>query len=56
MGAYEPDIAPIRNPDYLAERLLGPEERALVSDQAVVRALEQDFGRTSPRIPKRWAP
>jgi methyltransferase (TIGR00027 family) len=42
LGAREPDIA-IRNPDYLAERLLGPEERALVSDQAVVRALERDF-------------
>jgi methyltransferase (TIGR00027 family) len=42
LGAREPDIA-IRNPDYLAERLLGPEERALVSDQAVVRALEHDF-------------
>jgi len=42
LGAREPDIA-IRNPDYLAERLLGPEERALVSDQAVVQALDKDF-------------
>jgi methyltransferase (TIGR00027 family) len=42
LGAREPDIA-VRNPDYLAERLLGPEERALVSDQAVVQALEHEF-------------
>ena len=42
MGAREPDES-IRNPDYLAERLLGPEERALVADQAVVQALELDF-------------
>lgn len=42
LGAREPDQA-IRNPDYLAERLLGPEERALVADQPVVQALELDF-------------
>ena len=42
MGAREPDQS-IRNPDYLAERLLGPEERALVADQPVVQALEMDF-------------
>ena len=42
LGAREPDES-IRNPDYLAERLLGPEERALVADQAVVQALELDY-------------
>ena len=42
LGAREPDIA-VRNPDYLAERLLGPEERALVADQPVVKALDDDF-------------
>lgn len=43
LGAREPDES-IRNPDYLAERLLGPTERAMVADQPVVQALEQDFG------------
>jgi methyltransferase (TIGR00027 family) len=42
LGSREPD-ASIRNPDYLAERLLGPEERALIAEQAVVKALDQDF-------------
>ena len=42
VGAREPDEA-VRNPDYLAERLLGPEERALVADQPVVQALDQDY-------------
>ncbi len=42
LGAREPDES-VRNPDYLAERLLGPEERALVADQAVVQALDQDY-------------
>ena len=41
LGARDPDPA-VRNPDYLAERLLGPEECALVSDQACVHALDQD--------------
>ncbi len=39
LGARDPDPA-VRNPDYLAERLLGPEERALVSEQACVQALD----------------
>jgi methyltransferase (TIGR00027 family) len=42
LGAREPDES-IRNPDYLAERLLGFEERAMVADQPVVQALDQDF-------------
>ena len=39
LGARDPDPA-VRNPDYLAERLMGSEERALVSEQACVRALD----------------
>ena len=35
LGARDPDAA-VRNPDYLAERLLGPKERALVAEQACV--------------------
>lgn len=42
LGAREPDES-VRNPDYLAELLLGPEERALVADQAVVQALDQEY-------------
>jgi methyltransferase (TIGR00027 family) len=49
LGAREPDQS-IRNPDYLAERLLGPEERALVADQAVVQALELDFAEARKNI------
>jgi methyltransferase (TIGR00027 family) len=42
LGARDPDAA-VRNPDYLAERLLGPDERALVADQACVQALDEDY-------------
>jgi methyltransferase (TIGR00027 family) len=49
LGAREPDES-IRNPDYLAERLLGPEERALVADQAVVQALDLDFAEARKNI------
>jgi len=42
LGERDPDPA-VRNPDYLAERLLGPAERALISDQACVQALDQDY-------------
>ena len=49
LGAREPDES-IRNPDYLAERLLGPEERALVQEQAVVQALELDFAEARKNI------
>ena len=49
LGAREPDEA-VRNPDYLAERLLGPEERALVADQACVQALDQDHATASKNI------
>jgi methyltransferase (TIGR00027 family) len=49
LGAREPDES-IRNPDYLAERLLGPEERALVADQPVVQALDLDFAEARKNI------
>ena len=49
MGAREPDES-IRNPDYLAERLLGPEERALIAEQPVVQALEKDFAEARQNI------
>ena len=49
LGAREPDES-IRNPDYLAERLLGPEERAMVADQPVVQALELDFAEARQNI------
>ena len=42
LGARDPDPA-VRNPDYLAERLLGPLERELVAEQACVQALDQDY-------------
>jgi methyltransferase (TIGR00027 family) len=41
-GAREPDPA-VRNPDSLAERLLGPAQLALIKDHPVVAALEQDY-------------
>jgi methyltransferase (TIGR00027 family) len=49
LGARDPDPA-VRNPDYLAEQLLGPEERALVSDQACVQALDQDYAEASKNM------
>lgn len=49
LGAREPDPS-IRNPDYLAERLLGPEERAMVAEQPVVQALEKDFAEARQNI------
>ncbi len=42
LGARDPDPA-VRNPDYLAERLLGPVERELVAEQACVQALDQEY-------------
>src|ERR1700689_1323643 len=49
LGARDPDAA-VRNPDYLAERLLGPVERALAADQAGVQALDQDFAEASKNM------
>ena len=38
LGAREPDPH-VRNPDWLAERLLGPEERALFADHPLLAAM-----------------
>ena len=42
LGAQEPD-AGVRNPDWLAEKLLGPEERALLGDHPLRAALEWPY-------------
>ncbi|MGH9645473.1 MAG: SAM-dependent methyltransferase [Bryobacteraceae bacterium] len=42
IGAREPDPA-VRNPDWLAERLLGPEERALLGDHPLAAAFDQPY-------------
>jgi methyltransferase (TIGR00027 family) len=42
VGAREPDLS-VRNPDYLAEKLMGPEVRALRVDHPAVAALDQDY-------------
>ena len=41
IGSHDPDPS-IRNPDWLAERLLGPTERALLAGSAMENALDQD--------------
>ena len=42
IGARDPDPA-VRNPDWLAERFLGPEERALLAGNPVVVNLDKDY-------------
>ncbi len=42
IGAREPD-ARVRNPDLLAERLIGPDERAILGDHPLNAALDQSF-------------
>src|SRR6185295_4161432 len=41
-GAREPDPA-VRNPDWLAERLVGPAQLALVTEHPVAAAVRQDY-------------
>ncbi len=41
-GAREPD-ASVRNPDWAAERLIGPAELALIADHPISKALDRDF-------------
>lgn len=43
-GAREPD-AVVRNPDWLAERLLTREELELISEHAISKALAEDYGK-----------
>jgi hypothetical protein len=33
----------VRNPDWAADRLIGPAELALIADHPISRALDQDF-------------
>ena len=42
LGSREPDVS-VRNPDFLAERLIGPAELALIGDHPIGHALERDF-------------
>ncbi len=41
-GSREPD-ASVRNPDWAADRLIGPAELALIADHPLSKALDQDF-------------
>jgi methyltransferase (TIGR00027 family) len=42
LGSREPDPS-VRNPDWAADRLIGPAELALIADHPLSRALDQDF-------------
>jgi len=42
LGSREPDVS-VRNPDWAADRLIGPAELALIADHPVSKALDQDF-------------
>ena len=42
LGSREPD-ASVRNPDWVADRLIGPAELALIADHAISKALDRDF-------------
>jgi methyltransferase (TIGR00027 family) len=48
-GAREPD-AHVRNPDWLAERFLGPGERHLLSNHPLITALEQPEQEATPSM------
>src|SRR5262245_9959743 len=41
-GSREPD-ASVRNPDWLADRLMGPAELALIADHPISAALDRGF-------------
>ena len=41
-GSREPD-ASVRNPDWFADRLIGPAELALIADHPISKAFDQDF-------------
>ena len=45
-GSREPD-ASVRNPDWLAERLIGPAELALIADHPISKAFDRDFREAS---------
>src|SRR5262245_25900136 len=45
-GARDPD-AHVRNPDWLGERFLGPEERRLLANHPLIAALDQPYQEAS---------
>jgi methyltransferase (TIGR00027 family) len=42
LGSREPD-ASVRNPDWLADRLIGPAELTLIADHPISQAFDRDF-------------
>lgn len=46
LGSREPD-ASVRNPDWVADRLIGPAELALINEHPLSKAFEQDFEEAS---------
>src|ERR1041385_5338599 len=42
LGSREPD-ASVRNPDWIADRLIGPPEPALIADNPIGLALDREF-------------
>lgn len=49
LAARDPDPT-VRNPDWLAEHIIGPAERAQVAEQIVVQALDQDYAQASSNL------
>ena len=45
-GSREPD-ASVRNPDWLADRLIGPAELALITEHPISKSLDLDFAEAS---------
>lgn len=45
-GSRDPDEG-VRNPDFLADRLIGPDELALISDHPLSKGLKQDYAEAS---------
>lgn len=45
-GSRDPDDG-VRNPDFLADTLIGPDELALISDHPLSRGLRQDYAEAS---------
>src|ERR1700753_1694870 len=41
-GSHEPDRS-VRNPDWVAGRLIGPAELALITEHPISKALDQDY-------------
>ena len=50
-GAREPDTR-VRNPDFLAAKLIGPDELALIAEHPIAAALAQDYAeaRNNPEV------